>query len=300
MAGRGRVRGVRPDLPTRPVFPCYKNLAKLKGQQNAFVDMAELCIKHVVYRANESPEPNAFLAEIKKAVGGIGSNLYETELSQIRTIASKWYLIQLHAVVDTFFGDMCREFQLLKKTNRTWDPAEGASKLERLVKNLAAVNRRAVTMRVEFSLVEYYRHVRNYFLHEDAKALSGLRRRHRTLLKHPTLGSFVRGRPAPNLPDEVSYHDFVVAARALHHLAPIVSDACDLKCDEVATAMVQDKRLLQLLRRRRARPDFLEYVQTLARVEFWVHDSETQKRVATVVNKLMEKVPTRRESKRSR
>lgn len=231
----------------RPIFTTVSELGRVLGGQGAFLQGTELVFRDFLLRSQQSGlDPIEFANDAKARVGGIASSNIDVALAH--RSALRWYIVMVVTVADQFFDDLRRELLALSR-NPHESPTKTVSSFEQLLRFLDSAEAKRVASSLEAEVIDYYRRVRNSFLHpvaekglvEGARAIS---HRHTDALAR----DFV-GRQAPNPPSQLTYDDYVLATRCVNRLAGLLNDALQLTPEDVATRLLHDETFVDKLRR---------------------------------------------------
>jgi len=154
----------------------------------------------------------------------------------------------IHTEVDRSYRRLIKDIKLYKETSG-WVHKEGdenLSALEQLHVNLPSGGRRLDTY-PEYAVLEYYRLVRNEFVHIGRDHGKPAMKAYRSLVeKH---GKYLRERyqtrGAPQAPDSMSFDDFFLQTRVARDFAIVVSDAYGLTIGDILRVVGADQELLR-------------------------------------------------------
>ena len=232
------------SFTTRPLIPSAFTFFKTLGRQGAFIQAAEVALRHFEVAAPADPAAfeKFFNAQASKYRLAIGADAFH----DARKSAAKWYLVEIYQVWDTFTKALRDEYRIYKRLAK-WKAHDNGATLtafQQLLLNLPRPNARQIETKPEFHVLEYYLSVRNWIIHPTTETARQTERDLKLLLKnHSTyLQKKYAAVHAPNPTSALSFDDHMLFSRALVMLTPVINDACDLQNEEIERLMIPARK----------------------------------------------------------
>jgi hypothetical protein len=234
-------------------FTAYRDFKRSLGKINAITECTELSVRLFVEQAKQSSDSNSFVQQLSRQ---FGVRVDEVDLAALPMQMAQYHVVSVHQQFELFL----REFKA-EHPNSDWQGEDGDDLFRRILKNLGGgyADTARLIGRIEVDVADYYRHVRNRFVHalEDKDIpvdLSALQSRVRELPEYRRL-------IAPNAYDAISFDDFVLFTRVVKRIAEqlcIVARPTDDQIVEILTRTDEAKRqVAHLMGRHKQNPDRL-------------------------------------------
>lgn len=130
--------------------------------------------------------------------------------------------------------------------------------LNQLLYNIDSTKKRKLRIIPEYLLADYYRLLRNGYVHREIKKSVSLKKPSEYYLKNITniQGHFDKyyktlpesGAPAPNSPQSVSFQDFILYSRAVRNLANYLNELCSFTVEQSLEIAENDPKFLNTTR----------------------------------------------------
>ncbi len=277
------MRSVTPIPETTFQFPCYRTLNRSMGKVDAIIQSNEIAIQHFLAEAEKQTDRDAYLRSMNKRYG---TNLLGyVDPATLGLRIRHLYLVSTYQQAEDFL----RRFKEEHPRSREWAPRCELPLLEHVLRNIGPNYDASakVVGRLEIKIFNYYRRVRNRFVHVEAaeekrpdKGLETTARELRLAVDdHADLSTIT----APNAYHAISFYDFVLFTATFKRIARGLCRAGRPE-DEDIVRMVQ--RLdahprstvnLKGLRKWKSRPERLKSaLTTLLQVEFNLSEEESK------------------------
>src|SRR5947208_1594485 len=157
-------------------FASYRDFKRSLGKINAASECTELAIRSFIDGASTSASPSAYIRQLSK---DYDVKVDAVDLGALSTQIGRFHVVAVHQQFELFL----REFRA-EHPKSNWDKEEGDDLLKATLKNIGDGYARTASLlgRLEVDVADYYRHVRNRFVHAmeekarmpvDAKELRG-------------------------------------------------------------------------------------------------------------------------------
>jgi hypothetical protein len=229
----------------RPVFPAIVRLRSIKGAFDACAQTLEVALRHTQQLSARHPRGfQGFVDERSKA-----ENLSSRSppASAVQSFLHTYLVVQVHASADAFFRELNREYRHYKGIDdSSWKRSERADDqvldpLNQLALNLGNGAGKKLREVHEFGILDYYRQVRNKVAHGAFRST----RVDRDPAKYREYANRAYpGVAAPNEPEQLSYDDFRLYARALQCFSEVLNDLCELTPEDVARHVLNHTELV--------------------------------------------------------
>jgi hypothetical protein len=234
-------------LTLKPQFEAFRAFYSFSGQQDTLINMIELALRSFENQMSGEDDKPEFVKR-KCIEMHVNSSLGVPWISVRR---NSWLLMitQALSAIESFIDDLSREYKAFnKEAASNWKTQAGDKQLDglaTLVSNLPKVGAKIAKKCPEYDLLQYYRAVRNWYIHAGQKDLS---RQHLALLQsHKEYLTATYGAVA-NGPADVNYGDFMLLTTAAKNYAKVLNDACNLTGIEIATGLLAQPQFVARLR----------------------------------------------------
>ena len=214
-------------------FPCYANLRKHLGEYDALVELNELAVRSLMSRVQSDPRA---LLEVESRAHQIRVD-HSSALSngQFAARRAQFYVLSVYQQAELFFADLIDDLP----QGPVWKFAPGKAargkdepQLDWIVRTIKAQKPEALDEErdVEFfddvSIFNYFRLIRNAFMHEGAETRN-LSTAHNALVKlhqqrskdQETAKLRERSFTVPNKYDDLQFSDFILFTRVVKSIA---------------------------------------------------------------------------------
>lgn len=191
-------------------YKCYQDLLLTFGRVDAIVECIELSVKMFIHEMEKHDDFEKFIIK-KSKKHGIHVDTVDVEEFKLR--ASQLHIINVYQQFEGFLHDLLSEssFPLPPKD-------EDKSLFMNLLHELKKKNRNIPIKQIEVDIVEYYRYVRNSFMHpkiERGKYDSRAKKIRKKVSKNSDYKKF----KAPNVYGSISFHDFILFTKVAKDIA---------------------------------------------------------------------------------
>lgn len=197
-------------------FPCYKSLNLNMGKLDAGVNCNELAVRRFLTEARAAPD---LVSYVQSMSGEYGVRVDHVDLQTLRLRVSHLYVLSVYQQAEEFL----RRFRKEHPQAGSWAHNQELSLLENLLRNIGPSYKEVcdVVGELEIRIFDYYREIRNRFMHAEAnegRADGRLEKVARELWE-ATQGRQNHARPsAPNGYQEVSFDDFILFTRTVKRI----------------------------------------------------------------------------------
>lgn len=199
-------------------FPCFRRLYRYLGETDAMVELTELASRSFLTAARGSGDIPMFLKQ-ETAKHGIHVNLAEVE--SLSRHLTRTYIVLVASAVERFLKELREEHSALYR--KAW--IGDANKKDRLIvvfENLAG-SESNVLKRIGSDVVsrfQYYRHLRNWIIHDQESNLSEPQENFESLVPLTEANSeLYKLLKSPNPPAELVFDDFILFSRLTKRVA---------------------------------------------------------------------------------
>tara|TARA_R110002051_G_scaffold167780_1_gene238457 strand:- start:148 stop:1059 length:912 start_codon:yes stop_codon:yes gene_type:complete len=180
------------------------------------------------------------------------------DLSRIKEMMAESYIVQTYNIAELFFKEFNKTYKQIHNIS-TWKTTIKIGKsdkkldpLNQLLNNLTADKKKNLKRLPEFLLADYYRLLRNGYVHREIKKNVSLKKPKEYFEKHinSTIYHFQKyyksipktGNLAPNLPEKLNHRDFVLYSRILRNLANYLNELCPLSVEQAFELSEKDSK----------------------------------------------------------
>jgi hypothetical protein len=232
----------------------YDNLAFQDASFQANQIIIEFFDSHVTKKQLDVKEFIRELAKRHKISGGT------EDFSRIKEMMAESYIVQTYNIAELFFKEFNKTFQKAHKIDN-WKATTKIGKsdkkldpLNQLAINLDSARKKQLQSLPEFLLSNYYRLLRNGYVHREIKKTVTLKKpceyydkRIVNVLDH--FKKYYKSIPksgilAPNKPNEITHRDFVLFSRASRNLANYLNELCALSVEQSFELAKGDSKFL--------------------------------------------------------
>lgn len=227
------------DSPPQKVFrpeyrpPSYQLLNLLLGQADAGIEWLEVGFRHL---AAESSAGGSERVQSLADTYGVKVNTFDPA-----SLRKQWAHLQIVSVwqyTELFMDSFRREFPRQFRSRKSKE-----SPVHYLLDILGVAERKAGS--IEVGVLEYYRLVRNRFLHEpDTEEPRKISSR-RDSLRAALIGSLYQRLNAPNEVENIGFDDFILFTRALKNFARNLCAHAQPTAEEICVLVKADKSFLR-------------------------------------------------------
>lgn len=229
-----------------PLFPAVASMETDLGHTNQFILINELAMREL---NTQSLSNGDGVEQYMKSVSK--KHAIRVSLSQFNEVVSelpRWYTMLVFTAVDRAFRQLIREIWTYKCPSnwirRVND--EELSAIQQLELNQPPGSVR-LNAYPEYAVMEYYRLIRNEFVHTPRQRNRPTIEAHTALMEKS--GDYLKERyqtrGAPNAPDSLTFDDFFLQTRVARDFAIVISDAYQLTIDDIFRVASIDHKLLR-------------------------------------------------------
>lgn len=196
------------------VFRCYYKLKDTLGRFDSVVECNELAVRQFIESLNCSDDQESFFSESCKKYG-VRVNSLDSDIFHARI--SQWYILSVYQQAEDFF----REFRNEHPEGSKWsNRSEGESQLSCLMRslNINEIQLDPDGQGIKLRIFEYYRLIRNRFMHTSASE-NQLSRALKRIEEHPISVNERFHVNAPNSYEFVTFDDFILFSRITKDIA---------------------------------------------------------------------------------
>lgn len=229
-----------------PMFPAVASMETDLGHTNQFILVNEIAMRELKSAAeNNQNGIEPYVAGLSKK-HGIRVSL--NQFNAVNDELPRWYTMLVATEVDRSLRHLIKDIKLLKNFSG-WIGQRGGenlSALEQLQTNLPTGSS-SLEACPEYAALEYYRLVRNEFVHTPREHARPTIDAHAALVEK--FGDYLRDRyktrGAPNAPDNLSFDDFFLQTQIARDFAIVISDAYNLTIDDILRVVSADQEMLR-------------------------------------------------------
>lgn len=227
------------------MFPCVRRLRPMFGAHDAAIQSNQIILLHFEdeYRHNLDGKLLELSAKYKVSPGNSNFAFVKRSIAEMNITST-------YTLVDRFLKDFISDCVKYKKMDWKYKNKDGdlLDPLNQIIFNLPYSKSKLITQIPEYSLLDYYRHVRNQIIHPNAQNLSRLNKKHMELVN--SYGEHWMGiyKIMPNEYEQISYNDYFIYTRAVKYFVNALNNIVELTTEEIVIAAQQDVTLRKRLR----------------------------------------------------
>jgi hypothetical protein len=267
------------------IYGSYRTLKRSVGVFDGLVEMTEIALREIEQQSSASGDASAF---IRMLSGKHGIAVNYKQFPGVRWFHAANAIAVTHNTFDIFLDDFRLESISLLKLP-AWDfGSRKDSRLEVLLRNMpcdyqAAV--KAVGQKGQ-ELAEYYRLVRNHFVHAHGDDDSKVRRQHLKLADYvDALRQQYSVKAAPSLYDDLQFEDVILFTRLVKDIASSLCQAA-IPTDEQIAERVEIKSMRGMIGSPRLKQALMMELST----QFGL-DPVDSDRIATILHRRLQGSP---------
>lgn len=228
-----------------PLFPSVASMDKDLGHTNQFILVNEVANRELNAQARNCPE--GVESYVKSISGRHGIRVSLKDFNEVSNELPRSYTVLVFTAVDRTFRQLIKEVREYKQLTSWIDRLSDSplSALEQLAANQPP-GPRSISSYPEYSVLQYYRLLRNEIVHPRQHRSRPAIAAHTVLAA--TSGEYLRRsyqtRGAPNAPDKIDFDDFFLHTRVARDFAMVISDAYKLTIADILRVASADKSLL--------------------------------------------------------
>jgi hypothetical protein len=213
----------------KPLLKVVSEVKSTIGLQDSCIQTNEVAIRYLESISSGSGDQSEFIKGLCKTYA-VSAGIDDFEY--FKTIQYKSYILQTYNLVEPFFKALNSSYRFYNNFTGNWKTRDGDKNLDpfnQLLENLTSTDSKAIKAYPEYYLLNYYRLVRNSIVHlqEDPE-------QHKQTQKYfeqhiaDKMDFFRRNYEleAPNVPDSISFNDFMLYTRAIKYFSNILNDVC--------------------------------------------------------------------------
>ncbi|TGX49081.1 hypothetical protein E5A73_19740 [Sphingomonas gei] len=220
-------------------FEAYRQLLQRLGHGDGMAEVMEVANRDFTDAAKASGDPSVYLATRAKAQGIV---VYELDMQNLPSRAATLYIVGAYQQLDGFLQDLVAEVDsVCGRQSRGRNSKEGSTDwaLDVLpggrLKNIRRI------WQERYLVLEYYRGVRNAFMH-PSKSAASLETAYRKAVENRPLFEVDFGLEAPNPADSLTLDDFLLFTRMIKYAA---TDLCRIATPSNADVAAHADRQFQ-------------------------------------------------------
>lgn len=265
-----------PKYPSLQVL--YDNLAFQDSGFQANQIMIEFFDSHIAINNLNGKQFISQLATQYKISAGTD------DINRIREMMAESYIVQTYNIAEMFFKEFNKTFQTIHKI-KNWKTSKkigGSDKkldpLNQLLYNLDSAKKSKLTKLPEYLLSDYYRLLRNGYVHREIKKTVSLKKPINYFNKnivgvHNHFDKYYKtlpkaGAPAPNDPNKITFQDFILYSRALRNLANVLNELCAFSLEQAFELAESNSKFLNTPRKK----DYHKFPKAKARLDLYLEN----------------------------
>jgi hypothetical protein len=218
-------------------FSCAVSLYKELGRQDAIIETTEVAIRSFLFASETHGNFSSFL-QAQSALVGI--KVDDVNLENFRLRIALGYIVSIHQSLEIFLRDFKDEY--VGFYNETWNFADlEGDLLSKTIQKIGKVDEVKKSVGVHlFSLLDYYRIVRNTFLHnlrifQESETGKNIINKPNNRIENafdeltPFLSTIANDFPklkAPNRYSQIDFDDFILFTRVLKIVVDRLMEFC--------------------------------------------------------------------------
>ena len=229
----------------KPLLKGISAIKKTMGIQDSCIQTNEVAVRYLEEQSEQVENVSDFIKKLCKTYSiSIGIN----DFKYFQSVQYKSYILQTYNLIEPLFKGLNKEVRYYHNI-KDWKTKDGDKNLDpfnQLLENLDVDARKLIKSFPEYYLLNYYRLVRNSIVHlqEDPEE-------HKKTSKYfednltDKLDFFHENYDlkAPNMPNGISFHDFMLYTRAIKYFSNILNDICFPNINSLIIAAKGDENL---------------------------------------------------------
>jgi hypothetical protein len=187
------------------------------------------------------------------------------DVNWIKEMMAESYIVQTYNIAELFLKDFNKQYQTIHQienwqtTKKIGSSDKKLDPLNQLLANLSKSKKQVLKVLPEFILCDYYRILRNGYVHREVKKKESLKKPTELYNKKisslkPHFTKYYKnvppsGAPAPNSPDQITFRDFILFSRALRNLANFLNELCAFSVAQALEHAERDSKFLNTPRK---------------------------------------------------
>ena len=187
------------------------------------------------------------------------------DIKRISEMMAESYIIQTYNIAELFFKEFIKTFKFVynvsswKDSKKVGTSDKKLDPLNQIYENLTAQNKRKLKSLPEFLLADYYRQLRNGYVHREIEKTESMKKPGKFFKDHideviPHFKHYYKtlpkdGVPAPNKPENISHRDFVLYSRALRNLGNFLNELCSFTVEQAFQLAENDPKFFNTPRK---------------------------------------------------
>lgn len=226
-----------------PRYAPLKLLAENLISQDTAFQSNQVAIEYLAEELDEKSNSKEF---IRSLAGKYRISAGTTDISAIKYQMAKSYIVQTYNLAEMFFKEFIRVFRHINDIkDEDWirsikqnNSRKKLDPLNQILENIPKDKRKKLMALPEFELADYYRILRNGFVHRESSESESLEKANKQFeRKVSKILDHFKGYykvlfdgilPAPNPPQNITFRDFILYSRALRNLADYINDLCPM------------------------------------------------------------------------
>lgn len=206
------------------VYQCFKQMKVSLGKYDAYIEVNEVALRHFLKEAEGETEPALYVEKMAREVGiNVRSDSFLETLHRM----SGLYILSVYQALEVFLDEYKEEF---KGYWGKWASKEdGETLLSNALRNIGDLPTTGMSDVVgpqHLAVVEYYRFVRNHFMHNDEKSKRLVDQSFEKIDRFKTeLQSFYKIRSSPSPYENLNVDDFFLFTKAAKEIGILLSRA---------------------------------------------------------------------------
>lgn len=280
----------------RPQLRAFREFNVVSGSQDTIINLIEVALRFFEREMESQDNPTQFVNDTIREFS-VNSSL-GVNWTEVRRNAHYYSVMQAISVLDDFLAQLSYEFRFYHGTlANPWINSSHGNNLDplaALLENVATSEKNKARSCPEYDLIQYYRAVRNRFVHRtdkdsNAKLAKLLEKNKDHFEKCYSM--------LPKEYEKIDYDDFMLLTVSAKNFSKVLNDACGLSGAILAQSFLQDVNFLRRIRLKRNMPERLDGVIHSVTSEFAMSEKdETDFRSSVLA--FLAKDPTRKQRDR--
>ena len=253
-------------------YKCYQSLYTTFGRVDSIVECIELSIRDFLNRSEDHSNFDKYIEE-RAEQNNIRVNTVNVEHLKVRS--SQLHILNVFQQFEGYLIDLKKEIPFKIKLDEGND-----SLFKRMLKALD--DSEGLISQIEIDIVEYYRNIRNIFMHQEIESGKYDKKAERIRMIIQNKNDELKKYSAPNKYEELQFDDFILFTKISKDIA---AKLCVVGCPsakEIANFIRASKYYSRLNKYRNNKDRFERAAETLCRCEYSLDKTDSKE----VVNEL--------------
>ncbi len=250
-------------------YKCYQTLNNTFGRVDSIVECIELAIRDLLDKADKSDNFDSYIQEIASK-NKIKVNTVSAESLKVR--ASQLHLLNVYQQFEGYLIELKKELPFEVKLDNGED-----SLLKRM---LAALNHQDTISHQEIEILEYYRNIRNTFMHPTIESTKYDKACERLREKLEVQTTGLEKYNAPNKYKEIMFDDFILFTKVAKDVAEKMCTVARPSNEQIAEMLKQTKYYSRLNKYKKNQKRYAKALETLCRCEYSINKEDSKQLLA--------------------